>query len=81
MHPDQREAAVASDPNSGGFYRMYGLPDGLFGLREMLKYDAVLDISNQLLLVHPGGQMKSVSEGIRSILTKQGYTPIDLSFD
>lgn len=72
------QAAVASDSNSGGLYRMYGLSDGLFGLREMLKYGAVLDISNHLLLVHPGGQTKTVSEGIRAILTKQGYTPVDL---
>jgi predicted aspartyl protease len=73
------KAIVVSDPDSGGLYRMYGLSDGLFGLREMLKYGAVLDISNHLLLVHPGGQMKSISSGIRAILTKQGYTPVDLT--
>ena len=73
------KAVVLSDPNSGGLYRMYGLSDGLFGLREMLMYGAVLDISNRLLMVHPGGQMKNISAGIRAILTKQGYTPIDLT--
>lgn len=72
-------AAVVSDPQSGGLYRMYGLTDGLFGLREMLKYGAVLDLSNHLLMVHPGGQMKGISEGIRSILTRQGYTPVELT--
>ncbi len=72
-------AAVVSDHGSGGLYRAYGLSDGLFGLREMLKYGAVLDISNRLLLVHPGGKVKGISEGIRSILTKQGYTAVDLS--
>ena len=72
-------AAVVSDPDSGGLYRMYGLSDGLFGLREMLKYGAVLDISNHLLLVNPGGKLKGISEGIRSILTKQGYTPVELT--
>jgi len=55
------KAAVVSDPQGGGLYRMYGLTDGLFGLREMLKYGAVLDISNHLLMVHPGGQLKSIS--------------------
>ena len=55
------KAVVLSDPDSGGLYRRYGLSDGLFGLREMLKYGAVLDISNNLLLVHPGGQVKSIS--------------------
>lgn len=73
------KAVVLSDPESGGLYRRYGVSDGLFGLREMLKYGAVLDISNHLLLVHPGGQMKGVSSGIRAILTKQGYTPVDLT--
>jgi predicted aspartyl protease len=73
-------AAVVSDPEGGGLYRMYGLTDGLFGLREMLKYGAVLDISNHLLMVHPGGQIKGISEGIRSILTKQGYTAVELTF-
>jgi predicted aspartyl protease len=73
------KAAVISDPQGGGLYRMYGVTDGLFGLREMLKFGGVLDISNHLLMVHPGGQMKGISEGIRSILTKQGYTPVELT--
>jgi predicted aspartyl protease len=73
------KAVVVSDSDSGGLYRMYGLSDGLFGLREMLKYGAVLDISNHLLMVHPGGQMKGIAGGIRAILTKQGYTPVDLT--
>src|SRR5262245_5247627 len=72
-------AAVMSEPRSGGLYRMYGSSDGLLGLREMLKYGAVLDISNHLLLVHPGGKVSGLSEGIRNILTKQGYTPVDLT--
>lgn len=73
------KAAVLSDWNSGGLYRPYGLSDGLFGLREMLKYGVVLDLNNHLILAHPGGQMKAISSGIRSLLTKQGYTPVDLT--
>jgi predicted aspartyl protease len=73
------KAAVVSDSDSGGLYREYGLSDGLFGLREMLKYGAVLDLANHLLLVHPGGSQKGVSGGIRSLLTKEGYTPIELT--
>lgn len=73
------KAMVVSDPGSGGLYRKYGLSDGLFGLREMLKFGAVLDISNHLLLLHPGGQVKGISAGIRALLTKEGYTPIDMS--
>jgi predicted aspartyl protease len=73
------KAAVLSDPRSGGLYRTYGTSDGLFGLREMIRYGAVLDLANNLLLVHPGGPAKGISPGIRSLLTRQGYTPIDLS--
>lgn len=73
------KAAVLSDPGSGGLYRAYGTSDGLFGLREMVRYGAVLDLNNHLLLVHPAGPSRSVSLGIRSLLTSEGYTPIDLS--
>jgi predicted aspartyl protease len=73
------KAGVISDANSGGLYRPFGLSDGLLGLREMLKYGMVLDLSNHLILAHPGGQMKGISGGIRSILIKQGYTPVSLS--
>ena len=73
------KSAVLSDTNSGGLYRPYGLSDGLFGLREMFRYGVVLDLNNRLILAHPAGQMKGISDGIRSILTKQGYTPVNLS--
>lgn len=73
------KAAVISDPDSGGLYRAYGLSDGLVGLRELLGFGAVLDLKNHLLFVHPGGPEKSISAGIRSILTAQGYTPVELS--
>lgn len=73
------QAAVISDPGSGGLYRVYGSTDGLLGLGEMMKYGAVLDISNHLLLVNPRGQQKGISAGIRSLLTKEGYTPVELS--
>lgn len=73
------KSAVLSDWYSGGLYRPYGLSDGLFGLREMLRYGVVLDLASHLILAHPGGQLKGISDGIRSLLTKQGYTPVNLS--
>lgn len=73
------KAAVISEPGGSGLYRAYGATDGLFGLSEMMKYGAVLDISNRLLMVNPRGQTKGISAGIRSILTKEGYTPVELS--
>ncbi len=74
------KAAVLSDFASGALYREYGVSDGLFGLREMVKYGAVLDLANRLLLVHPGGPQKGISSGIGSLLAKQGYTAVELSF-
>jgi predicted aspartyl protease len=73
------KAAVVSDPGGGGFYRQYGLSDGLVGLRDLLRFGAVLDLGNHLLFVHPGGPEKSISGGIKSILTGQGHTPVSLS--
>lgn len=73
------KAAVISDSESGGLYRAYGTSDGLFGLREMVRYGAVLDLANHLLLVHAGGPSKEISPGIRALLTQQGYTPVDLT--
>ena len=73
------KAGVLSDPNSGGLYRTYGTSDGLFGLREMVRFGAVLDLANKLLLVHPGGPAKGISPGIRTLLSGQGYTPVELA--
>lgn len=72
------KAAVVSAPGGVGIYQNYGASDGLFGLREMVRYGAVLDLANHLLLVHPGGPAREVSPGIRSLLTRQGYTAVDL---
>jgi predicted aspartyl protease len=72
------KAAVISAPGGGGLYTPYGSSSGLLGLREMIRYGAVLDLANHLLLVHPGGPAREVSPGIRSLLTSQGYAPIDL---
>jgi predicted aspartyl protease len=72
-------AAVVSDFTSGALYRPYGLSDGLLGLHEMLQFGMVLDIRNHLILAHPGGPMKGISDGIHSILTKEGYTAVKLS--
>jgi predicted aspartyl protease len=73
------KAGVVSDWSNGGLYRPYGMSDGLLGLREMLRYGMVLDVNNHLLLAHGGGRMATVAEGIRSILSREGYTAVPLS--
>jgi hypothetical protein len=52
---------------------------GLLGLRELVKFGAVLDFPNQLIYLRPSRPGKDVADAIRSILLKQGYTPVPLS--
>ncbi|MDP9254271.1 MAG: aspartyl protease family protein [Verrucomicrobiota bacterium] len=70
--------AVASDNEGRGIFRRYGSSDGIFGLREMVKYGAILDLGNRLLFVRPNGPSKEIAGAIKSILTAQGYTTVDL---
>ena len=70
--------AVASDNEGRGIFRRYGSSDGLFGLREMMAYGAVLDLGNRLLFVRPSGPSKAIGATVKSILTSQGYTPVKL---
>ena len=71
--------AVASDREGSGALRQYGTSDGLFGLHEMVKYGAVVDLGNRLLFVRPNGPGKDIALSVKSILTGQGYTPVELS--
>lgn len=70
--------AVASDNSGSGIFREYGLSDGLFGLHEMVKYGAILDLGNRLLFVRPNGPSKEIALAAHSILVKQGYTAVNL---
>lgn len=70
-------AGVASDHS--GVIRRYGSADGLFGLREMLKYGAVLDLSHRLIYLHPGGRSAPVSTAMKAMLVSAGYTAVDLT--
>lgn len=70
--------AVASDHEGSGIFRRYGSSDGLFGLREMVKFGAVLDLGNRLLYIQPKGPSNQVAATVRSILSAQGYTAVPL---
>jgi predicted aspartyl protease len=52
--------------------------DGLLGLRELVKFGAVLDLQNQLLYFRPSRPSTKVSAEIRSILVGEGCTRIPL---
>ncbi len=69
---------VASDKEGSGIFRRYGSSDGLFGLREMVSYGAVLDLGERLLFVRPSGPSKEIGAAVKSIMTAQGYTAVKL---
>jgi predicted aspartyl protease len=71
--------AIASDHEGSGIFRRYGSSDGLFGLREMVKFGAVLDLGNRLLFIQPSGPSKEIAAATRSMLTAQGYAAVQLT--
>jgi predicted aspartyl protease len=69
--------AIASGSADSPFSRPHS--NGLVGLRELVKFGAVLDLRNRLLYLRPSWPEGSVGSGIKSILSRQGYTPVPLS--
>jgi predicted aspartyl protease len=53
--------------------------NGLLGLRELIKFGAILDLPNRLIYLRPSRPGEEVGEGIKSILLRQGFTPVPLS--
>lgn len=68
--------AVASDNEGRGIFRRYGSSDGLLGLREMVRFGAVLDLGNRLLYFRPKGPSQDIGSGTKSILLAKGYAAI-----
>lgn len=68
--------AVASGSADSAFSRAHS--NGLFGLRELVKFGAVLDLRNHLVYLRPSRPGNSVGSGIKSILSGQGYTAVPL---
>lgn len=71
--------AVVSDHEGRGIFRRYGSSDGLFGLRELIKFGAVLDLGNRLLFIRSSGPSKDIGTAVRSMLIAQGYTAVELT--
>jgi len=65
--------AVASDSS---FSRH--LSNGLLGLRELIKFGAVLDLQNQLVYLRPSRPTEKIGSEIKAILSRQGYSAIPL---
>lgn len=65
--------AVASDSS---FRRQ--LSNGVLGLRELIKFGAVLDLKNHLLYLRPSRPAEKAGSEIKAILSRQGYTAVPL---
>jgi len=68
--------AVASGSADTAFTRAHS--NGLLGLRELIKFGAVLDLRNHLVYLRPSRPDNSLGSGIKSILSGQGYTAVPL---
>ena len=68
--------AVASGSADSAFSRAHS--NGLLGLRELIRFGAVLDLRNHLVYLRPSRPGNSVGSGIKSILSAQGYTAVPL---
>jgi predicted aspartyl protease len=66
--------AIASGSADSSFSRAHS--NGLLGLRELIKFGAVLDLRNHLIYLRPSRPGSSVGSEIKSILSRQGYTVI-----
>lgn len=53
--------------------------NGLLGLREMIKFGAVLDLAQRLVYLRPSRPGEDVSREISSILFREGYSAVPLS--
>lgn len=65
--------AVASDSSLSR-----PLSNGVLGLRELIKFGAILDFQNHLLYLRPSRPGEKIGSQIKAILSRQGYTAIPL---
>jgi hypothetical protein len=65
--------------NEYGSMSVVGRPDGLLGLRELVKFGAVLDLSHRLIYLRASRPESEVAASIRSILEQNNFKAISLS--
>lgn len=53
--------------------------NGVLGLRELIKFGAVLDLRSHVLYLRPSRPRESVASSIKAILSQQSYTAVPLS--
>lgn len=59
---------------------IYGRPNGLLGLRELMKFGAVLDLAHHMVYLHPSPLPNELSRDMRNILESHGWTPVAMTF-
>ena len=73
-----RNVPVAIAPDVGAI-NTYGRPNGLFGLRELVKFGAVLDLSHRVVYLRPSRPGNDVAAAIKSMLLVRGWRPVRLT--
>ena len=68
--------AVAQGSSYDSFHRANS--NGLLGLRELVKFGAILDLGNNLLYFRPSRPAEGVASEIKAILSHQGFRPVPL---
>jgi predicted aspartyl protease len=54
----------------------YGNPSGVLGLRELLRFGAILDLPHQLIYFHPPQSRFETVQTARLVRTKNGWKPV-----
>jgi predicted aspartyl protease len=62
-----------------GHASAYGSPSGFLGLREMIRFGAILDIPHRIIYLSPSRPSGEVDAAIRAMLVQRGWTPVALS--
>jgi predicted aspartyl protease len=73
-----KNVPVAIAPDLGASQN-YGRPNGVLGLRELMKFGAVLDLSRRMLYLRPFRPGSEIAGGLRSILEAAGWKSVGLS--
>ena len=68
--------AIAPDMTS---MNIYGRPNGLLGLRELMKFGAVLDLEHRMVYLHPSPLQRELSAEMKTILQSGGWTPVAMT--
>lgn len=59
---------------------IYGRPNGLLGLRELMKFGAVLDLARHMVYLHPLPLPNELSPDLRNLLESRGWTAVAMTF-